>query len=372
VWTLPRSSSRPAAWPADRLVAGRRVHDLAIIVVSTNEANWLRPCLATVFGRQGDIDLDVVIADNGSRDGTRELVEREFPGARVVTCENRGFAHANNCALTTCNARFVLFLNPDTEIIAGTFAELVETLDARPDVGLAGVKQVTADGALWPTIRRFPTALRALGEALGSERWPVRARAFGERELDQTAYERETLCDWTSGSFMLVRWEAIESAGFMDERFFIYSEETDFCYRIKRAGWEIVHLPLMTIIHHAGKGGVNPKMEAQNAHARVQYARKNFSRFHRGMYEGALALRFAVRLLAPVGDRSTRAARRRASLRALRVLAGLDEPPFGIPPARAVAPRAGSPPVAPALEPARLPEGYGRALSPREPSGNSR
>ena len=115
-----------------------------------------------------------------------------------------------------------LFLNPDTEIRSGTFEELVRPLDEHPEVGLAGVVQLTPTGEIYPTIRRFPNALRALGQAFGGERLPFRARWLRERELDLALYERETDCDWTSGSFMFARREALESAGFMDERFFIY------------------------------------------------------------------------------------------------------------------------------------------------------
>jgi hypothetical protein len=129
------------------------------------------------------------------------------------------------------------------------------------------------EAELFPTIRRFPNAVRAVFEALGSERSPFRASWLGERELDLGRYEHEIACDWTSGSFLLVRREALESAGLFDERFFIYSEETDLCLRIKAAGWEIRHLPTMTILHHAQKAGANPKMEAQLAFAGLQYAR---------------------------------------------------------------------------------------------------
>jgi GT2 family glycosyltransferase len=315
------------------------MHDLAVIIVSTNEAHWLRACLTTVFEHAGDLDLDVVVVDNQSRDGTRELVEGEFPGARVAASENRGFSHANNRGLMTCDARYVLFLNPDTEILEGTFQQLVDALDRRPSVGLVGARQLTPDGELFPTIRRFPNALRTMAEAVGSERFPFRAGWLGERELEPNVYEQETACDWTSGSFMLARREALESAGYLDERFFIYSEETDLCYRIKRAGWEVRHLPLMTILHHADKAGINPKMEAQNVFTRLQYARKHFSRSHRAVYFGALSCRYLVRAALPWPGRSVWAERRTASLRALRTMAGLAEPPFGPPPIQAVATR---------------------------------
>ena len=310
--------------------------DLAIVVVSTNEAHWLRPCLSTVFAHGGDCTLDVVVVDNEAKDGTAELVEKEFPDARVVRSENKGFAHANNRGLMTTNSRYVLFLNPDTEVVAGAFADCVARLDELPPVGLAGVIQLTSDGEVYPTIRRFPNAMRALGDAVGGERFRFRPSWLGERELDMSLYERETVCDWVSGSFMLARREAIESAGFMDERFFIYSEEPDFCLRMRRAGWEVRHLPAMSIVHHAGKGGVRPKMSAQDAYTRLQYSRKHFAAPHRLAYETALGLGYALR--AAAGGEKRQSARA-----ALRVLAHRDGPPFGAPPGQAVALRSSEP-----------------------------
>jgi N-acetylglucosaminyl-diphospho-decaprenol L-rhamnosyltransferase len=315
------------------------MHDLAVIIVSTNEARWLRRCLTTVFERTGAIEIDVVVVDNDSTDGTRALVEADFPDARVVWSKNLGFSHANNRGLMTTNARYILFLNPDTEVVEGTFEGLVQAMDARPTVGLAGVRQMTADGELFPTIRRFPNAIRAFAEALASERFPVRAAWLGERELEMALYECEVECDWTSGSFMVVRREAIESAGFLDERFFIYSEETDLCYRIKLAGWDIRHLPVMTIVHHADKAGISPKMEAQNAYTRLQYARKHFSRAHRALYMLGILVRYVLRAALGGVDNDQSSARRAASRRALRVLLGREPPPFGAPPRHAVAAR---------------------------------
>ena len=309
--------------------------DLAIVVISTNEARWLEPCLRTVFEHAGGASLDVVVVDNSSTDGTRELVESQFPEARVVTSANRGFGHANNRGALTCSARYVLFLNPDTEVVAGTFGELVAAMDERPEVGLIGARQITADGELWPTIRRFPSFLRALAEALGSEKWPFVASRCGERELDLSRYDHELECDWTSGSFMLVRREALLSGGYFDERLFIYSEDPDIALRIKKAGWQVRHLPTMTIIHHAAKGGVRPKMVAQDAFSRLQYARKHFSPAYRWLYMTAVALRHIMRGLFPPRD-EYRAERREAARVAVSTLAGRAAPPFGHPPATAL------------------------------------
>jgi GT2 family glycosyltransferase len=221
----------------------------------------------------------------------------------------------------TCNARYVLFLNPDTEILEGTFAELVRMMDERPRVGLVGVRQIVTDGRLDQTIRRFPNALRAFGDAVGAERLPRRPRWLGERELDPAAYEREFPCDWTSGSFMLARREAIESAGYLDERYFMYSDETDLCRRVKTAGWEIRHLPQMTILHHDGKAGINPNIESLAAYTRLMYARKFFSPAHRTVYGGAVMLRFLLRAVRPGGDETTRL-KRTANRRAIATLLG--------------------------------------------------
>jgi N-acetylglucosaminyl-diphospho-decaprenol L-rhamnosyltransferase len=260
------------------------------------------------------------------------VVASEFPSARVVRSRNHGFPHANNRALMTCNARYVLFLNPDTEVVEGTFEELVRAMDARPSVGLAGTRQLGGDGRLDPTIRRFPNALRALGDALSAERLPRRPPWLGERELDLRVYDREVPCDWTTGSFMLARREAIESAGFLDERFFMYSDEPDLCRRIKMAGWEVRHVPLMTIVHHAGKAGVKPSIESLNAHARILYARKHFSPPHRALYFSSILLRHSLRSLYS-GSGELGRQRRQANRRVVQTLLGRAPVPHG-PPSR--------------------------------------
>jgi N-acetylglucosaminyl-diphospho-decaprenol L-rhamnosyltransferase len=308
--------------------------DLAVVVVSANDAHWLDACLTSVLDHAGAIELEIVVVDNGCTDGTRELVQSRFPGVRVVGSPNRGFAYGNNRGLEHVDARHLLLLNPDTEILHGTFQQLLATLDACPEIGLAGVRQIGSDGAPLPTIRRFPNAARALGEALCSERWPLTPAWAGERVLDPAAHEREQRCDWVSGSFMLIREQALRAAGLMDERFFLYCEETDLCRRIALAGWQVQHLPSMTIRHHAGKGGARPAFLAQDALSRTLYARKHFSPAHRALFGAAVGLRHALRSLSP------RRAQRDSARLALRTLAGRAAPPFIAPPATALTPAA--------------------------------
>jgi N-acetylglucosaminyl-diphospho-decaprenol L-rhamnosyltransferase len=300
------------------------MHDVCVIIVSHNGKRWLDAALSSLFASAGGLDLDVVVVDNGS-DGSAAYVEERFPSARTISCPNRGFGAANNVGLVTADARYVLFLNPDTEFLSGSLADLTAVLDRRPGVALAGVRQLGSHGDLAPSIRRFPSTANMLAEALAVEKVPLVRRYFGERVLDRQPYGRETPCDWTSGSFMLVRSEALRGCGGFDERFFLFSEETDLCWRLRRAGWGIIHLPLVTIRHHESERSASPRMEAQSAYARLQFARKHFSRI--SPYRWAMALRYALRAGIPGGSRRRQEAGRAA------LTAVLDEVPPLVPPA---------------------------------------
>jgi N-acetylglucosaminyl-diphospho-decaprenol L-rhamnosyltransferase len=295
--------------------------DVCVIIVSHNGKRWLDAALVSLFAHAGSVDLDVVVVDNGE-DGSAAYVEECFPGVRTISCPNRGFGAANNRGLDTADARYVLLLNPDTEFLSGSLGDLVMTLDGRPDIALAGVRQVGGEGELAPSIRRFPSALNMACEALGVEKVPVVRRFVGERVLGRRHYERETPCDWTSGSFMLVRTEALEECAGFDEDFFLFSEETDLCWRLHEEGWGIVHLPAVTIRHFESERSARPLMEAQSAYARLQFARKHFARI--SLYRWALALRYALRAAVPAFGPG--GARRREAGRAA-LAAVLDEVP---------------------------------------------
>jgi GT2 family glycosyltransferase len=300
------------------------VNDVCTIIVSHNGKRWLDAALSTLLARAGDVDLDVVVVDNGS-DGAAAHVAERFPAVRTIGCANHGFGHANNRGLETANARYVLFLNPDTEFLDGSLADLVAALDRRPEVGLAGVRQVDRSGALAPSIRRFPSAANMLAEALGVEKVPGARRVLGERELDPAVYNRETPCDWTSGSFMIARREALERSGGFDERFFLFAEETDLCWRVKQAGWQVMHMPQVTIRHFEHEQGLSARLESQAAYARVQFARKNLRRD--AEYRWALALRYGLRVGAYSALGERKRGRREAAQAALATVRS-GRPPF--------------------------------------------
>jgi N-acetylglucosaminyl-diphospho-decaprenol L-rhamnosyltransferase len=288
-------------------------HDLSVTVASGGDRQRLGAMLASVRESAGWLDLETTVVD--IRDGrVADYVEERFPGTRTVRCPNRGLAHAYNLALEQVDARYVLFAGPELETCEGNLAALVAELDRRPEVALAGVLQLDEDGALWPTMRRFPSARHMLAEAIGADRLPGMKRFLGEYELDDRRYAHTAACEWTSG-LQVVRCAALEGTGWFDERLRGFAAEADLCMRLRRDGWEVLHVPTVTARRRRRSLREQPRLEAQAAYARMQFARKHFPRASAD-YRWALALRYGLR----VGVHSLRrgaGARRQASRTAL-------------------------------------------------------
>lgn len=303
--------------------------DLSVVVVTHNGRELALRTLRSARAATGRIACEWIVVDSASTDGTPEAIEGEHADVAVVRAPNRGFAAGNNLGIERARGRYVLLLNPDVEVHSGSFAELLGELDARPEVGIASVVQRGADGELQLSMRRFPSPARDLGESLFAARWPV-LRSLQELEVDPERYRREASPDWVVGSFLCARAEAVDAIGPMDERFFLYSEEIDWCLRARRAGWDVRHLPLMTVTHHAGRRDRGDLM-AQLAHSRSLFAAKHHGRLGALGIRGALALGHLLRIAAslPLAP-FTAAARARigAEAGALRVLVGLAGPPL--------------------------------------------
>jgi len=215
------------------------------------------------------------------------------------------------------------------ETTAGTYEDLVATLDAQPDIGVASVVQNAPDGSLQYSIRRFPSAWLSLGEALGAARWTPLS-GWREEESKIARYRQESSADWLVGAFLIARAEAAAQVGGLDERFFLYSEETDWCFRFHKAGWKVVHLPTMSITHHTGHAP-GADLSAQLSYAKILFAHKHYGRVHASSIKAALALRHGLRAAFAVGAGKLRprwAPRAVVERRALGVVLGRSEPPF--------------------------------------------
>lgn len=234
--------------------------DLGIVIVSYNTCDLLRNCLETVYASQGDLQFAVCVVDNNSDDGSADMVATEFPQALLCACdENLGYPAANNWGLKALGyplrlgeeaPRFALLLNPDTEIPPDGLAKMLRFMEEHPEAGAAGPKLVRPDGTLDLACRRsFPTPAISFYRLTRLSSLFPHSRRFGRYNLTYLDPDEMTEVDSVVGAFMLIRREAIQQVGLMDESFFLYGEDLDWCFRIKAAGWKVYYVPAVTVLH---------------------------------------------------------------------------------------------------------------------------
>ena len=246
---------RPAA-PTGVPVENHTVIDLSVVIVSWNVSELLELCLSSLMecGGQGGLQCEIIVVDNASSDDSPELVRQRFPTAQLIASEsNLGFAMANNVGAAQSSGRYILFLNPDTEVIGDALSAMVAYMDRHPDVGVLGPTLLWPNGCVQSSRRRFPTLATAFIESTFFQQWwpsnPVLRRYYVQDQSD----DREQDVDWLVGACLLVRRQAWKQVGPMDERFFMYSEELDWCRRLKTAGWRVVYTPSAEVVHHGAQ-----------------------------------------------------------------------------------------------------------------------
>ncbi len=266
----PPSRNQPES--AD-LRRGSTTCDLSVIIVNYNTRERLKGCLASLRQSRGVGDIETFVVDNASDDGSAEMVASEFPWVRLIRSDvNGGYAYANNLALRETSGRKILLLNPDTELGETALSELVSYLDAHPETGAVGPKLVRGDGSLDLACRRsFPTPSVAFYRMAGLSRLFPKSRRFGRYNLTYLDSDEETEVDALTGACMLVRREAIEDVGLLDERFFMYGEDLDWAYRIKSLGWTIRYNPKVVVLHYKGEASRQSSERATVAFYRAMH-----------------------------------------------------------------------------------------------------
>ncbi len=253
---------------------------LSICIVNWNVRELLRRSLASIYASplaSAPDAVEVIVVDNASSDGSAEMVRSEFPQVVLVeNYENVGFTRGNNQALELAHGRHVLFLNPDTEVVGDALGVMVRYLDAHADVGAVGPQLRYPNGSIQPSRRRFPTAATLFLESTLLQRWFPRNAVLDRFYMADMPDDVEQEVDWLVGAALMARREALEEVGGFDERFFMYSEELDWCRRAKAAGWKIVYLPEAIIVHHEGRssGQVVAARHIYFYTSKVLYARK--------------------------------------------------------------------------------------------------
>ncbi|HEY5815331.1 MAG TPA: glycosyltransferase family 2 protein [Solirubrobacterales bacterium] len=245
---------------------------LEVVVVSHGAEALLRNCLRSLREHPPEGEMRVTVVDSGSPDSTPEMVAREFPEVRLLRRDNIGFSAANNVVLRESEARAVLLLNPDTEVYTGTLDAALARLWSEEGIGMVGVKLVTESGELDHACKRsFPTPLGALAHFTGIGRANGASATLSQYRATDLDEDEPGEVDAVNGAFMLCRTEAVREVGLLDEGYWLYMEDLDWCRRFWDVGWKVFYEPAGTALHV--KGGSSGARRA----ARQEIA------FHRGM-----------------------------------------------------------------------------------------
>ena len=255
--------------------------DLSIIVVTFNSGRHIAACLASLRAAFGGVTAEIVVVDNASTDDTLAVV-RTQPDVRVIAMPaNLGFAGGVNAGLKASTGRYAAWINPDTEVVEGTFSDVITWLDAHPAAGVAGLQLVDGEGRVEPSDRGFPGFHSALGHrySLLTRLWP--GNPFSKRYL-RTGADRGAIrrADWVSGAALVHRRALASDLGGVDEQFFMYCEDVDFCYRASKRGSETWYVPLVTLRHEIGASAARVKRAMIRARhdSLWRYYRKHYRR----------------------------------------------------------------------------------------------
>ncbi len=246
--------------------------DVSAIVVSYNAAPWIERSLESLRGT----GAEVIVVDNGSTDGTLELVRERFPEARVIEQENRGFGAGNNAGMRAASGRYFLLLNPDAWLAEGALDDMVAFADEHPEAAVVGPRLLNPDGSLQRSVRGYPTPWRLATEYFFLRKLAPRSEALNA--LFGAGFDHRSVrdADYLFGACMLVRRDAVDSIGGFDEDFFLMSEEVDWCYRFHQAGWKVLFYPEAEAYHVVG-ASLNPARFKDVVRGHLQFLRK-----HRG------------------------------------------------------------------------------------------
>jgi len=226
--------------------------DLSIIIVSWNIKDFLRRCLSSIYKNPPAGAFEIFVVDNNSNDGTVEMIKKEFPDAILIeNNKNLGFARANNQALRVSKDRYALLLNPDTEVLAGTLDGLINFMDNHPFCGALGCKIVYSNGNLQRSCRSFPTLLSEFWRNTTLDTLFPKNKLIGKYHIGYWEHNDIREVEQLMGACIMARRKTLEETGLLDEQYFMYYEEVDLCYRIKKAGWKIYFTPEAEIIHYA-------------------------------------------------------------------------------------------------------------------------
>ena len=235
--------------------------DLSVIILNYNTKDFLLPCIKGMVNHTTGLDYEIIIVDNASTDGTvayiKEKILPRFPQAKLLESqENKGFSAGNNAGISRSAGRYCLIMNPDIVIWDNSLKTMVDYMDANPKVGIAGPRLLSPDGSLQHFVYQFPSPQVLLYRRTPLARFGFAQKAIHKYLMMDWDHSDNRTVDWVQGSCMIARRNAIKQVGLMDERFFLFLEDTDWCRRFWEKGWEARYLSDVEIIHYHGRASV--------------------------------------------------------------------------------------------------------------------
>jgi GT2 family glycosyltransferase len=280
---------------------------LSICIVTYQTRSYLQACLRSIYQHPPDGNYEIIVVDNHSDDGTVEMLNDEFPEVGVIeNAGNLGFTAPMNQALRKGEGKYLLQLNPDTLVHPQAFNSLIDFMESQPEVGICGPKVLNTDGTLQKPCRRGESRPWAVFTYfLGLSSLFPKSKLFGEYLMNYKDEDETHEVAGVSGSCMLIRREVINQIGYLDERFFAYQEDADYCFQARRSGWKICYVPTARITHYGGQGGsrVQPYRSIYEWHRSYWlYYRKNLAGDYfflfNWLYYLAMLVKLAITLFA--------------------------------------------------------------------------
>lgn len=228
--------------------------DLSILVINWNTRDLLEECLKSIYLNVRKVSFEILVVDNGSSDGSREMIKEEFSQVRLIENKNNlGFARANNQALKRSKGKYELLLNPDTLVRESALEAMVSFMEANARVGICGCRLLNEDGSVQPSCGKFPD-LFTIFLHMTKLNYLYPNNRFSRRFMGASLEGNEAGgVDWVTGACLLVRRQAVEEIGLLDEGFFMYCEDMDWCRRMKDAGWKVYYLPQAEVVHYRSR-----------------------------------------------------------------------------------------------------------------------
>lgn len=261
--------------------------DVSVIIVSWNARDYLMDCLHSLMSENSASRMEVIVVDNGSTDHSPEAVKERFSSVKLILNKtNRGFAAANNIGIRMSKGRYVCLVNSDVRVLNSCIDRLCSYMDQNASIGMLGPRILNADLTLQPSVRRFPTPWKSLCRALALDRVFPGSKVFGGETVDLLSCGKSHTVDALSGCFCMVRRDALNCVGLLDENFFIYAEDIDWCRRFRQAGWDVAYHPEAQAIHYGGASSSKApiKFDVEMQKANLQYWRKHHGRFGQVVY----------------------------------------------------------------------------------------